>query len=103
MRLIMDIKQKSMNRTTPHIIYEGENVYELGRLKGNRILYDFDKILVYIEAKEKSMFGDKFKIHKKDKSILFKLCNYIIRDKDNCEKLEIDTNKGILLTGPVVK
>lgn len=90
-----------MSTKTPHIIYEGGNIYELGKLKGNRILYDFDKMLVYIEAKGKSMFGNKFKIFKQDKSVLFKLCNYIIRDKDNCEKLGIDINKGILLTGPV--
>ncbi len=90
-----------MNLTTPHIIYEGGNIYELGKLKGNRILYDFDKMLIYIEAKGKSMFGNKFRIFKQDKSVLFKLCNYIIRDKENCEKLGIDINKGILLTGPV--
>ncbi len=90
-----------MNLTPPHIIYESGNIYELGKLKGNHILYDFDKMLIYIEAKGKSMFGNKFRIFKQDKSVLFKLCNYIIRDKENCEKLGIDINKGILLTGPV--
>ena len=90
-----------MNYQTPHIITEGSQQYHLGELKGNQILYDFEKILVYLDAKGKQLFGDKFKIHKEDREILFKLCNYQIRDYQACKKLNIDLRKGILLSGPV--
>lgn len=90
-----------MKNQTPHIIFEADRHYELGRLKGNQILYDFDKILMYLDAKGKLLFGDKFKIYKEDRNILYKLCNYQIRDYHTCKKLGVDQKKGILLSGPV--
>lgn len=90
-----------MKNPTPHIIIEGNEQFQLGKLKGNHILYDFDKILIYLEAKGKLLFGKKFKIYKEDRSILYKLCNYQIRDRQACKKLNIDIHKGILLSGPV--
>ena len=63
--------------------------------------YDFPKILVYLNAKGKILFGEKFKIYKKDKEILLKLCSYFVKDKENCKKFDIDLDKGLLLTGPV--
>ena len=47
------------------------------------------------------MFGDRFKIYDEDRNVLYKLCNYQIRDWAICRKLNIDINKGILLSGPV--
>ncbi len=90
-----------MSKTNPHIIIEGSVKYALGELKGNQIYYDFEKILIYLNAKGKLLFGKNFRIYKEDREILFKLCNYFIKDKANCKKLHIDPNKGILLTGPV--
>ncbi|GAL77308.1 hypothetical protein JCM19274_5021 [Algibacter lectus] len=90
-----------MNRPEPHIIIEGSIQYQLGELKGNQIIYDFDKMLVYLNAKGKLLFGSNFKVFEEDRDILFKLCNYFIKDVANCQKLGIDINKGILLTGPV--
>lgn len=85
----------------PHIIKEGDTTYSLGELKGTQVLYSFDKMLVYLEAKGKLLFGKDFKIYDKDQGILLQLCNYIIRDYDGCMKYGIDPNKGLLLTGPV--
>lgn len=85
----------------PHIITEGNLTYRLGELSGNIILYDFDKMLIYLEAKGKFMFGERFRIYKEDRGILLKLCNYIIKDYDSCKKDGIDPNKGLLLSGPV--
>lgn len=85
----------------PHIITEGNLTYRLGELNGNNILYDFDKMLIYLEAKGKLMFGERFRIYKEDRGILLKLCNYIIKDWDSCKKDGIDPNKGLLLSGPV--
>tara|TARA_R110002049_G_scaffold92499_2_gene229340 strand:- start:6297 stop:6959 length:663 start_codon:yes stop_codon:yes gene_type:complete len=90
-----------MNKKTPHIIIEGNIHYQLGELKGNRIHYDFQKILIYLNAKGKLLFGKNFKMHKEDEAILYKLCTYFIRDVETCKKLKIDPNKGILLSGPV--
>jgi energy-coupling factor transporter ATP-binding protein EcfA2 len=90
-----------MKNQNPHIIIEGSLQYSLGELKGNQILYDFDKMLIYLNAKGKLLFGKKFKIFEEDREILFKLCNYFIKDEANCKKLDIDTGKGILLSGPV--
>ncbi len=90
-----------MSSPKPHIIVEGAVKYPLGVQKGNQILYDFDKMLVYLDAKGKLLFGEKFWIYEEDREILFKLCNYFIKDEANCQKLNIDPDKGILLTGPV--
>lgn len=85
----------------PSKITEGGIEYSLGRFDGKSVQYDFPKILVYLNAKGKLLFGEKFKIYKKDKEILLKLCSYFIRDKKNCRKFGIDVDKGILLSGPV--
>ena len=90
-----------MNYPAPHIITEGSLKYQLGELKGNYILYDFDKILIYLDAKGKLLFGNKFKIYKEDRSILYKLCLYFIQDRTACKEFGIDIDKGILLSGPV--
>ncbi|MEQ8419320.1 MAG: ATPase [Arenibacter algicola] len=85
----------------PYVIHEGNKQYELGQFQGSQICYDFDKILVYLAAKGKLMFGKKFRIFEEDHEILYKLCNYFIKDELNCKKLGLDLGKGILLSGPV--
>ncbi|TYQ00210.1 hypothetical protein C7447_101820 [Tenacibaculum adriaticum] len=90
-----------MSHSTPNIIIEDGIKYTLGELRGNHILYDFERILIYLEAKGKLLFGENFKIYKEDKKILYKLCNYQIGDWKTCKKMNIDINKGILLSGPI--
>lgn len=90
-----------MNRQAPHIIVEGAVQYPLGQLKGKQILYDFEKMLVYLEAKGKLLFGKKFKIYREDREIIYKLCLYFIQDRARCSQYGIDVDKGILLSGPV--
>lgn len=85
----------------PHIIIEGGVQFCLGTPKNGYIQYDFDKMLIYLDAKGKLMFGKKFRIYKEDREILYKLCCYFIKDKSSCDKFGIDINKGILLSGPV--
>src|SRR5690606_23221731 len=85
----------------PYIINEGGVEYRLGELKNGYIRYDFEKMLIYLDAKGKLLFGKKFRIYKEDRDILYKLCCYFIKDKETCDKFGIDINKGILLTGPV--
>ncbi|GAA3657432.1 ATPase [Flavivirga jejuensis] len=90
-----------MKNVSPHIITEGKKQYHLGELKVNEIIYDFDMMLAYLNTKGKLLFGEKFKIIEEDREIIFKLCNYFIKDEANCKRLDIDINKGILLSGPV--
>ncbi len=85
----------------PHIIIEKGVQYKLGELKDNCIQYDFKSMLIYLDAKGKMMFGKNFKIYEEDEVVLYKLCIYFIRDFEASEKLNIDPNKGILLSGPV--
>ncbi len=61
----------------------------------------FEKCLAWMESKGKELFGEHFYIHNQDRELLFKLLIYIIRDKENAERLNIQLNKGILLSGPV--
>ena len=86
---------------TPHILIEGGVQFTLGKIKGNAIQYDFPKMLNYLSAKGKMLFGKHFKIHEEDHPIIYQLCLYFIKDKLSCEKYNIDINKGILLSGPV--
>ena len=55
-----------MNPHKPHIIIEGSIQYSLGELKDNQMLYDFDKMLIYLNAKGKLLFGKKFKIFEEE-------------------------------------
>ena len=90
-----------MNIKNPHIIIEKGVQYKLGELKDNCIQYNFKSILIYLDAKGKLLFGKNFKIYEEDEVVLYKLCIYFIRDFEACAKLNIDPNKGILLSGPV--
>jgi len=85
----------------PSKIVEGGVEFSLGKFDGKLMVYDFPKILVYLEAKGKMLFGNHFKIYPEDKKILFLLSNYFIMDEQNCKKYKIDPNKGILISGPV--
>jgi len=80
---------------------EGGVEYSLGRFDEKLMLYDFSKILVYLDVKGKLLFGEKFKIYEEDRDIILKLSSYFIKDKKSCQKSGIDVEKGLLLSGPV--
>lgn len=85
----------------PSRIVEDGIEFSLGKFDGKLMVYDFPKILVYLEAKGKILFGNHFKLFREDEKILSMLSNYFIRDAKNCEKYNINPDKGILLSGPV--
>lgn len=85
----------------PSKIKEGGIEYSLGNYDGKKMVYDFQKILVYLDAKGKLIFGQHFKIYPEDHGVLHKLCNYFIRDPENCKKYQLNPDKGILLSGPI--
>ncbi|WP_394973160.1 ATPase [uncultured Croceitalea sp.] len=85
----------------PSKITEGGVVYSLGEFDGKKMNYDFSKMLIYLNAKGKLLFGKKFHIWEENIDIVYRLCLYMIKDVEACEKFKIDCGKGILLTGPV--
>lgn len=85
----------------PSKIEEGGVVYTLADLSNGKLIYNFPRILRYLDVKGKKLFGPDFKIHADDHKILLKLANYFIRDEEQCRECGIDINKGILLSGPV--
>lgn len=85
----------------PSKISEGGVVYSLGTFDGKSVIYDFQKILIYLNAKGKLLFGKHFRIYEEDHDIVMKLCHYFIKDHENCERHDIDPDKGLLLSGPV--
>ncbi|SNR84134.1 P-loop NTPase family protein [Lutibacter flavus] len=86
----------------PHIKIEGTSKFQIGEIKDNNTVhYDFEKIKTYLNIKGHLLFGKNFKIYKEDEELIFKLCSYFIQDHFTCAKMGIDTNKGLLLTGPV--
>jgi len=87
--------------TQPHIKIEGTSKFQIGELKNNIVHYDFEKIITYLNIKGHLIFDKNFKIYKEDETLLFKLCCYFIQDHQTCAKMGIDTNKGLLLSGPV--
>jgi len=84
----------------PCEIIEGGVSYHIGKIKGKKVCYDFQKMLEYLEIKGKLLFRE-FKIYPEDEALLFKLCNYIIADIEQCEKFQMDPKKGLLISGPV--
>ena len=86
---------------TPHIKTEGTSNFQIGELKNNIVHYDFEKIIAYLNIKGCLIFDKNFRLYKEDEPLLFKLCCYYIQDHWACAKMGIDTNKGLLLSGPV--
>ncbi|MHA7831280.1 MAG: ATPase [Flagellimonas sp.] len=85
----------------PSKITEGGVVYSLGEFDGKQVEYDFSKVLTYLDAKGKLLFGRNFRLYPEDHEVLLKLCNYMVRDHTSCQEIGIDSDKGILLSGPV--
>lgn len=85
----------------PHIKTEGTSNFQIGEIRNNTIHYDFEKIKTYLNIKGHLLFGKDFRIYKEDEPLLFKLCCYFIQDHYSCSQMGIDTNKGLLLSGPV--
>lgn len=85
----------------PSKIVENDVTYSLGEFDGTTVHYDFYLILNYLDIKGRMLFGQDFKIYKKDRPLIRKLCAYIIKDKRYCKRENLNLDKGILLAGPV--
>ena len=89
------------NSFNPAKITEGSVVYSLGEFDGKKVDYDFKRILRYLNAKGKLLFGRSFEIWEENIDVVYRLSVYMIRDFETCRRLNLDPNKSVLLTGPV--
>jgi energy-coupling factor transporter ATP-binding protein EcfA2 len=62
---------------------------------------NYSEVIAWIEKKGIELYGNKFKIIASDHYIINKLIAYFLKDEQTCNELNIDLNKGILLTGPI--
>jgi DNA replication protein DnaC len=63
--------------------------------------YDYNEVILWLEQKGIEIYGNQFKILETDHPIIHKLMAYFLHDEITCFQLNIDLNKGILLSGPV--
>ena len=59
------------------------------------------EIISWLEQKGIELYGKSFKIIESDHQLIYKLIAYFLRDEIICYQLDIDLNKGLLLSGPV--
>ncbi len=62
---------------------------------------NYSEIISWLERKGIELYGSQFKIHETDHAIIHKLMSYFLNDEITCFQLNIDLNKGIMLSGPV--
>ena len=62
---------------------------------------NYQEVILWIEKKGVELNGTNFKILECDYPIIYKLLAYFLKDEVACFQLNIDLNKGILLSGPI--
>lgn len=63
--------------------------------------HNYPEIILWLEKKGIELYGNQYKILENDHPIIYKLLAYFLKDEATCFQLNIDLNKGILLSGPV--
>jgi DNA replication protein DnaC len=63
--------------------------------------YNYDQVIIWLEKKGVELYGTHFKILETDHPITYKLIAYFLKDEQTCFQLNINLNKGIMLSGPV--
>lgn len=63
--------------------------------------YNYPAVINWLQAKGINLYGNHFKIVETDYPIVYKLIAYFLKDQPTCNQLNIDLEKGILLTGPI--
>ncbi len=63
--------------------------------------FNYPEIIQWLEQKGKQHYGDSFKIWEDDIPIITTLLVYFLNDEKMAKTIEIDLNKGILLSGPI--
>ncbi|HEX8515621.1 MAG TPA: AAA family ATPase [Bacteroidia bacterium] len=63
--------------------------------------HDYENALLWLEKWGQKQYGKHFSLREEDKPVLFRLLSYFLKDETVASKLNINLNKGILLSGPI--
>jgi energy-coupling factor transporter ATP-binding protein EcfA2 len=63
--------------------------------------YNYSEAWQWLEQRGKEVYGLKFQLHEDDKNTIYLLLCYFLKDDVAAPQLELDLEKGILLTGPI--
>ena len=63
--------------------------------------YSYTEVINWLENKGIELYGTHFKILETDYPIVYKLIAYFLKEEQTCNQMNIDLEKGILLTGPI--
>lgn len=63
--------------------------------------YNYEEIWEWLQQKGKALYGNKFQLHEEDKQTIYLLLCWFLQDDIAASQLELDLEKGILLSGPV--
>jgi len=63
--------------------------------------YNYEEAWQWLKQKGIEVYGEKFKLYEEDKPTIYLLLCYFLQDEIAATRLELDLQKGILLTGPV--
>lgn len=63
--------------------------------------YNYEEAWQWLQQKGNEIHGKKFHLHTEDKPTIYLMLCYFLQDELAATQLNIDLNKGILLTGPV--
>lgn len=61
----------------------------------------YPEIIAWLQTKGVELYGNHFKIQENDYPIVYRLIAYFMKDEQACFQLDINLNKGILISGPV--
>jgi DNA replication protein DnaC len=71
------------------------------QIKDGVKVYDFPTCLEALEKIGRYYYGKNFHIHQNDTGVIKKLIIYAIRDEITAKAMNLDINKGIILSGPI--
>lgn len=63
--------------------------------------YNYPEIIKWLEQKGKEIYGNNFKIFDEDIPVITSLLAYFLKDEITAKTIDIDLNKGLLLSGPI--
>jgi energy-coupling factor transporter ATP-binding protein EcfA2 len=63
--------------------------------------YNYADAWQWLQQKGNEVYGKKFQLHEDDKHTIYLLLCYFLKDDIAASQLELDLEKGLLLTGPI--
>lgn len=94
------MKKSSHHNTAAHQTQEQSNSTPQP-IKTTTNPFSYDDALGWLQKKGVEVYGSKFQLHQEDRQLLCRLICYILQDQTSASNLNINLQKGILLTGPV--